>query len=97
MPPFQIHELHPKALDFYNALRALMVPRSAASVVKSDVTVFDAETRQLYIGTGGDLTVTMAGSGDEQTYVNVPDGFLFDIAVTQVKDATTASDIVAHF
>jgi hypothetical protein len=48
----------------------------------------------LYIGTGGDVVVTMAGN-DIVTFFNVQDGTFMPVQVLKVWDATTAEDIIA--
>lgn len=65
-----------------------------AAVTPSDSTVL-ANTRALYIGTGGNLTVTMV-DGNDVVFSNVAAG-IFPIQVTKVKAATTASNIVALY
>jgi len=65
----------------------------AAIVTKSDSTILNGVA--LYIGVGGDLTVTMAGGGNDVEFKNVPSGTFLPIAVTKVKAATTATDILA--
>tara|TARA_Y100000004_G_scaffold184160_1_gene232826 strand:- start:1270 stop:1512 length:243 start_codon:yes stop_codon:yes gene_type:complete len=52
-------------------------------------------TSALYVGVGGDLTVTMADSTTDVVFKNVPSGTFLPIAVTHVKTATTATDILA--
>ena len=64
----------------------------AAEITTHDTNSFTA-TRALYVGTGGDLVVTMRG-GQEITLTNVADGSLLPIQVTQVKTASTASGLV---
>ena len=66
----------------------------AAAVAKSDSTVIP-KTRGLYIGTTGDVVVTMAKTGGPITFTAVPAGVILPICVTQVLAATTASNIVA--
>ncbi len=65
----------------------------AAAVTKSDATILTACA--LFVGVGGDLTVTMASSGDDIVFKNVPNGTFMPILVTKVKAATTATDILA--
>lgn len=66
----------------------------AATVTKSDTTVLPT-TRALYIGTTGDVAVTMADDGTVVTFVAVPVGIL-PIQVTKVMATnTTASNILA--
>jgi hypothetical protein len=51
----------------------------------------------LYIGTGGDLKVTMIG-GQTVTFANVPNGAFMPIQVKRVWDTdTNAGDIIALF
>lgn len=53
--------------------------------------------RALYIGTAGDLAVTMADGGNV-TFVGLTAGSLLDIQVSHVRaTGTTASNIVALF
>ena len=68
----------------------------AAAVTAAD-TDLAYITRSIYVGTAGDLVVVMAGDGAEVTFTGIPAGSLLPIAVTQVKAATTASDIVALY
>lgn len=49
----------------------------------------------LYIGTGGDITVTMEG-GNSVTFKNVPDGHFLPILVTHWTGGTVA-DVLAIF
>ena len=69
---------------------------SAAAVTPNDSTVL-ALTRALWVGTGGNLKVTM-GYGTDVTFTAVPDGKLMPIRVTKVfSTGTTASNIVAIY
>lgn len=65
------------------------------AVTKSDVTVLPT-TRALYIGGAGDVVVKMAG-GATLTFSAVPVGTLLPIQVTQVRDATTATLVLALY
>tara|TARA_R100000353_G_C6404497_1_gene168574 strand:+ start:322 stop:561 length:240 start_codon:yes stop_codon:yes gene_type:complete len=65
----------------------------AVAVTKSDSTVLDNVA--LYVGTGGDLTITMKDSATDVVFKNVPSGTFLPIAATKVKNATTAADILA--
>ena len=76
--------------------------QNAFAITKSDSTVFPqfgnssgvAVTKALYVGTGGDVTVTMVG-GQVVTHSNVPSGAILPIQVTQVRStSTTASNII---
>lgn len=68
----------------------------AFTITKSDSDEFPL-TKALYVGTTGNLTVTMRGIDEQYTdvvFVNVPEGALLPIRVIKVKSATTASNIV---
>jgi nitrogen fixation protein len=57
----------------------------------------DLKDAALYVGTGGDITVTMA-SGQSVTFKNVPDGTFLPIAaskVTAVANSAVVGDIIA--
>lgn len=49
--------------------------------------------RALYVGTGGNIAVTMA-NGAAVTFSNVQDGSILPIRVQKIGTATTASGIV---
>lgn len=70
--------------------------RNAEAVTISDTTV--VRYTSLFVGTGGNIAVTMAGIGTV-TLTNVPDGtFLKELAVSKVLESgTTASDIVGFY
>jgi hypothetical protein len=66
------------------------------AITKSDSTELPL-TKALYIGTGGNLTVSMRGIDDQEAdvvFANIQDGSLLPIRATKVKAATTASNIV---
>jgi hypothetical protein len=65
----------------------------------ADVTLgaaLPAGTRALWIGTGGDVSVTFV-LGGTTVFVNVPDGYLLPVHAAQVNVGTTATDIRALF
>lgn len=64
---------------------------NAAEVTPSDATVI-ANCRSVFVGTGGDLVVTIGGN--VVTFANVPSGTWMPIIVTKVMAATDADDIV---
>ena len=67
---------------------------NAAAVTPSDSTDLSYISRALYVGTGGNIVVTMMGGGDV-TFTNVQDGSNLPIRVSRVKStSTTASNIV---
>ena len=70
----------------------------AAAVTLSDSTVLTPTPRALYIGSGGDVVVTMAADGTDVTFSNVPTGTKLPVRVSKVKaTGTTASSIVALY
>ena len=64
------------------------------AVTPSDATVLQT-TKALYIGGAGNVAVTMAGDGATVTFIAPPVGTILPIAVTKVRAATTATNIVA--
>jgi len=70
--------------------------RKYSEVTPSDVTIFAPWFRALRIGVTGDVVVTDI-FGNEVTFANVQDGETLPIWGSQVKAATTATDIVAYF
>lgn len=82
--------------DFYlpNQNDASPAQRAETVDISSDDHTLDRISRGLYVGTSGDVTVTMYGGGDV-TFANVPAGTILPIRVSVVKDTSTASDMVA--
>ena len=53
-------------------------------------------TRAIYVGVGGNLTVTMAEGGNIVTFVGVVSGSVLPLRVTQIRlTGTSAGSIVA--
>ena len=72
-------------------------PRNAAAVTPSDGTDLGFVTRELYIGTGGTLSVNMADTGDAVSYT-VYDGQSLSGQFARVRaTGTTATGIVARW
>ena len=66
----------------------------AFQISPDDVTELAEITRALYIGVGGDLSVTMQ-SGQDIVFSGAPAGLLLPLRVSHVKNTgTTASGIV---
>lgn len=64
----------------------------------SDLPLYGAAyTRAIYVGGEGNLTVRMAGQENDVTFVAAPAGTLLPIRVSQVRAATTATNIVALY
>lgn len=85
------------ALDFGYAPKTVRDPiENAATVTPSDSTDLSFVTRNLYIGTGGDLRVTLLG-GQTVTYLGVAAGD-FPRRVKRVHTTgTTATNIIAEW
>lgn len=64
------------------------------AVTKSDVTILP-QTRALWVGGAGDLSLVFAGTTGSVTIAGVAAGTLLPFQVVQVLDATTATNIVA--
>lgn len=58
--------------------------------------VLEGPCRALYIGTGGDVTITMLG-GSTVEFVNVASGTTLDVQATEVTAVTGAGDILALY
>jgi hypothetical protein len=67
---------------------------NAVAVTPSDSS--PVQSRALYVGGAGDLTVEMK-SGNTAVFVGVPAGTILPISVVLVKAATTATDITAIY
>ena len=80
----------------YRTADATVSAFNAVAVTLSDSTVL-APTRALYVGTGGNLKVTMA-YGAEVTFTNVQSGSILPIQVTKVwSTGTAASAVIALY
>lgn len=72
-------------------------------IFASAITPADADLttpiRAIYVGTGGDLKVTLCDmtSGTYVTYVNVPSGTRLSGMFTRVWAATTASNLLGEY
>lgn len=67
----------------------------AAAVTPNDSADLATRSRAIYVGTGGDVAVVMAG-GEAVTFAGILGGSLLPVRVDRVKaTGTTASNIVA--
>ena len=68
-------------------------------ITSSDHTMTKAPScRGIFVGTGGDVKVVMAGDGQDQTFPDVADGVVLPIQATKVyRTGTGASGLVALF
>lgn len=84
------------ALFTWNKSNDVTAPAmNALAVTKSDTVDLPNAARGLYIGGAGDVTATMAGSGNDVVFVGLAAGTVLPVSVTRVKNATTATSIVA--
>lgn len=72
----------------------MMDPAHGAVAVSTNTTI--PQTRGVYVGSGGDLVVTMA-SGASCTFVGVPTGTLLPIRITLMSSSSTAGSVVALY
>jgi hypothetical protein len=70
--------------------------RDARTVTAGASALVNGTTRALYVGTGGDITVTMA-AGTSVTFADVPSGVVLPIQVTHVTAVSGAADILALY
>lgn len=76
-------------------MQNISIPDKAAAVTPSDST--NQYGLGLYVGTGGNVSLTMAGGGTI-TLLNIQAGTLLPIEFSQVRaTGTTASSIVRFF
>lgn len=81
----------PKTLD------AMLVPKNAAAVTKSDTTLLPDDNVGLYVGGAGDVVVDMAGGATDITFKAVPVGTTLRGEFKRVKAATTATLILVLY
>lgn len=67
--------------------------RFAKALTKSDTATFP-ETRGLYVGGAGDVTVTMSGDGGTVTFSAVPAGSVIPVCCTQLRSTSTDATLV---
>ena len=79
-----------------NAVTPLAPPTKAAAVTPSDSTDLTTTAKSLYIGTTGDVKVTLAG-GSVVTFSAHPVGYLLAEVARVWSTGTTASNILALF
>jgi hypothetical protein len=82
--------------EFATNSDSLIAPAQDAAAVTPSATALANVTKGIYVGTAGDLAVTMLG-GDDVTFASVPAGSILPIRVTHVLEASTADDIVAFW
>lgn len=82
--------------SFATHANGLESPASHAfAIIPNDSSHLSEVTRALYVGGGGDLTVTLLRSAGPATFLNVPAGTIMPLRVTRVHaTGTTAQSIV---
>lgn len=86
------------AADYSQSQPAGLSARNGAVVTPNDSTDLAQVTRAVYVGTGGDLEVTMAGTGTAIVIPDVPAGAFLPICVARILSSnTTATGIVAFW
>ena len=86
------------ALDYSKGSAAGLSARYAVVVTPNDSTDLGYVTRGVFVGTGGDLEVNMAGDDATVVIPGVPDGAFLPISVSRILDGnTTATGIVAFW
>jgi hypothetical protein len=86
------------AADYSQSQPAGLSARNGAVVTPSDDTDLSFVTRAVFVGTGGNLEVNMAGTGSAIVIPNVPDGAFLPICVSRIlAGSTTATGIVAFW
>lgn len=64
------------------------------SVTPSDVSTLTDITRAIYVGTAGNISLTLT-SGAALTFMNVPSGTILPVRATEVKaTGTSATDLI---
>jgi hypothetical protein len=72
--------------------------RNAEVVTPSDVTELVYESRALYVGVGGNISVQMAGTGTAIVFTGVPAGTILPIRIARVNStSTTATNMVSLY
>lgn len=82
-------------MSAYRSANATVAAHGARAVTPSDTTELEI-TRGLFIGTTGDVAVTMA-DGQPVTFTNLASGSILPIQVSKVMAATTATNILALY
>lgn len=78
-----------------SSIAGLSPARHATAVTPDNTTKLATNSRALYIGTGGDVTVLMV-EGATVTFTAVPSGTTLPICIQRVNSTgTTATNIVA--
>lgn len=66
--------------------------RAAVAITESDVTIYNPPAQAIYVGTTGNLVLTI--NGVDVTFATVPVGLWFFGPISQVKTGSTAAALV---
>lgn len=68
------------------------------AIVPSDVTDLEVVPRGIYVGVGGDITMTLAHSGTNLLFKNAQPGNVLPVRPLRVKaSGTTATDLIGLY
>ena len=85
------------AQEFYSNANSSIPASSAYVPTLSDSEELTIVSRAIYVGTGGDLKVTLVGTGTV-TFKNLPSGATMGVKAKQIWDTgTTASNLVVLY
>jgi hypothetical protein len=82
--------------NLVNLLNGLQSATRAEVVTPSDAVNLTRPSRQLYVGTAGDVALVTLG-GDTLTIPGVPDGSLLNIQATRINATNTNADLMVSF
>jgi len=71
-----------------------VLPAGGAFAITAGATALARVTRGLYLGTAGDVTVTLYPSGDSVTFYNLAAGVVHPLACSHVTAVSGAVNIV---
>lgn len=83
---------------FENHASTLMSPAASVfAITANDAVDLQQQTRAIYVGQGGNVTLTTA-SGQTATFVNVADGSILPLRVQRIyQTGTTATGLVGLY
>ena len=72
------------------------LPAVHGRAIEFGMDAFVRPTSRVWVGTGGDMTVRLAGDNEPVTFKNIPSGSEWHWSISQFLEGT-AADIVAMF
>lgn len=68
----------------------------SSTVTPHDSDALASVSKAIYIGTGGNISVRLAGDSTDRVFTNLPNGSILPIRVTHIRaTGTSAADLVA--